>query len=118
MKAKGHEGFWYAFAFVSLAAITALGLKIGEDFIVPAMVILGIGGAIVLRGSIGKALAERIRNGVQVEGPPEVIAELDDLRGRVLELEERLDFAERLLATSRTESQAALSPSPHAEKMT
>lgn len=46
-----------------------------------------------------------------------MIAELDDLRGRVLELEERLDFAERLLATSRAEPPAAvLMPGAHAEK--
>jgi hypothetical protein len=30
--------------------------------------------------------------------PSEVYAELDELRARVLELEERQDFAERLLA--------------------
>ncbi len=110
MRVKGHEGFWYAFAFVSLAAVTALGLKIGEDFVIPAMVILGIGTAIVLRGSIGKALAERIRGDVHVEHSPEVIAELEELRGRVLELEERLDFAERMLSTGRAQPAASLAP--------
>lgn len=49
---------------------------------------------------VGKAIAERIRHGPPgVAGPdPEVIAELDRLRQDVTELQERLDFAERLLA--------------------
>lgn len=116
MGVKGHEGFWYAFAFVSLASLTALGLKIGEDFIVPAILVLGIGGAVVLRGAIGKALAERIRAGAATAPSPEVIAELDELRGRVLELEERLDFAERMLAAGRADQPTgALARGPHAE---
>jgi hypothetical protein len=49
---------------------------------------------------VGKALAERIRHGSRgVAAPdPEVLAELDRLRLDVTELQERLDFAERLLA--------------------
>jgi hypothetical protein len=49
---------------------------------------------------VGKAIAERIRHGPRGVGEPdpEVIAELDRLRQDVTELQERLDFAERLLA--------------------
>jgi len=50
---------------------------------------------------VGKALADRIRHGVR-SGPPEsdpgVLAELDQLRADLNELQERVDFAERLLA--------------------
>ena len=49
---------------------------------------------------IGKAIAERIRHGKHGSfGPdPEVLGELDRLRNDVTELQERVDFAERLLA--------------------
>jgi hypothetical protein len=51
---------------------------------------------------VGKALADRIRHGSIPPGgggpDPEVIAELDQLRHDVAELQERVDFAERLLA--------------------
>jgi hypothetical protein len=35
------------------------------------------------------------------EVPPELYAELDELRARVGELEERVDFSERLLAAAK-----------------
>jgi hypothetical protein len=49
---------------------------------------------------VGKAIAERIRHGSQpLPGTdPEVVAELERLRQDVGELQERVDFAERLLA--------------------
>lgn len=51
---------------------------------------------------IGKAIAERIRNSGPAPGPdPETLAEVDALRHDVAELAERLDFAERLLASKR-----------------
>lgn len=37
--------------------------------------------------------------------PPDVQADLEQLRSRVLELEERVDFTERLLAQRREEGQ-------------
>ena len=49
---------------------------------------------------VGKAFAERIRG--RGAGPdPEVYAELDHLRQDVSELQERLDFTERLIAQHR-----------------
>lgn len=53
---------------------------------------------------IGKAIAERIRHGKHGSfGPdPEVLGELDRLRNDVTELQERVDFAERLLAQKQT----------------
>jgi hypothetical protein len=51
---------------------------------------------------VGKALAERIRYGGKALAPPEpdhaVYDELDRLRTDVAELQERVDFTERLLA--------------------
>jgi Tfp pilus assembly protein PilO len=49
--------------------------------------------------------ARRRWNGLPLQEQPEDVqarlAELDDLRQRVVELEERVDFAERLLAKQR-----------------
>jgi hypothetical protein len=68
---------------------------------------LTIGGAVVLRGPLGKALAERIAgrhlagrgpDSEQTELLERTAAELDEVRHRLAELEERQDFAERLLA--------------------
>jgi len=52
---------------------------------------------------IGKAFAERIRSRTHELAPPDpqVLAEIDELRGQVAELHERVDFAERLLAEKR-----------------
>jgi hypothetical protein len=84
---------------VFLGTFIALSVIIGEDFAVPAMVMGGVIGAIVLRGPVGKALAERIRGeGAALPEPhPELLAELDEMRTRMAELEERVDFSERLL---------------------
>jgi hypothetical protein len=66
-----------------------------------------IGGtAYVLRGAVGHAIA-RVIGGVAPEPPAElpdeVYGELDDLRARVAELEERVDFSERLLVKGQEE---------------
>jgi hypothetical protein len=56
-------------------------------------------GWMVLRGTVGKALASRFgtdTGATELHG--ETLAELEELRGRVAELEERVDFSERMLA--------------------
>jgi hypothetical protein len=58
----------------------------------------------VFRGPIGAALAERIRGAPPVSDPA-LAGEVDHLRGRLAEVEERLDFAERLLAQAREADQ-------------
>ena len=90
---------------------------------VPAVTMIGlaliIGTALVLRGPIGKALADWIggwsktdeqwlafkaaKQGVTLGGGDagRVAAEMDELRQRLTEVEERLDFTERLLAKER-----------------
>ena len=61
--------------------------------------IFGGGTAFLLAISpIGKAIAERIRaNGAIPMPDPELLAEVDSLRRDVTELQERVDFTERLL---------------------
>ena len=88
----------------------------------PAVSIIGlalvIGATLVLTGPVGKALAEWIRgwsktdeqwmamkaakHGVVLGGDTErLLAELDELKRRVAEAEERLDFTERVLLQER-----------------
>lgn len=96
-------GFTAIGIFISLAAVTS---AIGPA----AIPIWGIavGGLwMISRSPVGHAIAERITGHAaneigSLDVPPELYAELDELRGRLAELEERTDFAERLLA-SRTD---------------
>lgn len=50
---------------------------------------------------VGKAFAERLRRHGAPEPDPEILAELDVLRHEMSELQERMDFTERLLAQQR-----------------
>ena len=50
---------------------------------------------------VGKAFAERLRRQGAAEPDPEILAELDTLRHEMTELQERMDFTERLLARQR-----------------
>src|SRR5213078_657253 len=95
---------------------------------VPAVTMLGlaliIGTALVLRGPMGKALAQWIRgwsktdeqwlamqaakHGVVGGGEVErLLGEVDELKRRLAEAEERLDFTERLLARDRDAQRVA-----------
>ena len=47
---------------------------------------------------IGRALAERIRGQAATSTDPQLLADVDALRHDVAELQERVDFTERLLA--------------------
>lgn len=67
-----------------------------------AVILIFGGGTVALLSfsPVGKAFAERIRG--RGAGPdPEVYAELDQLRQDVAELQERMDFTERLMAQQR-----------------
>ncbi len=61
--------------------------------IVPVVLVLGI--------PLGKWFARRLERGNQ----PDQSAELEELRHRVAELEERVDFSERLLAQAQQQDQ-------------
>ena len=58
---------------------------------------------------VGKAVADRIHHGTQPLGAggtePEVLTEIEQLRQDVTELQERVDFAERLLAQKQAAGQ-------------
>jgi F0F1-type ATP synthase membrane subunit b/b' len=75
----------------------------GQDAI--AIVALAVAMVKIFRGPIGVAIAERIRGGAAPAEDPALAAEVDHLRGRLAEVEERLDFAERLLAQAREADQ-------------
>ena len=49
--------------------------------------------------AIGEAIVERIRHGTAGTTDDALLAEVDDLRTRLAEVEERLDFAERALSS-------------------
>lgn len=98
---------WIASAFIGIGlagmglfgALAAASAVMGPASIpVWAMSVLIVG--IMVRSPLGKALAERLsgRSGEPAALPPELFAELDELRTRLAEVEERQDFAERMLA--------------------
>jgi hypothetical protein len=77
----------------------SIGIGPGEAIAVAAVcvAVMGLG-----RGALGSALADRVRGRPAAVPPdPTLAAEVDELRGRLAEVEERLDFAERTLAQSR-----------------
>jgi hypothetical protein len=70
--------------------------------------ILGIGALFFARSAFGKALAHRIREGAVTRADLAVLSdELQEARREIGEMQERLDFTERLLA----QHGAALPPS-------
>jgi len=84
----------FATAMIGAASIPIWGMAVG-------------GAAIIFRGPVGRAIGRRIAGeetgGVPPELPAEILDELDGLRHRVGELEERVDFSERLLAQKQAE---------------
>ena len=78
-----------------------LSLTLGRGFAIPVGIVgsLALGAAVALYGPLGRAIARRLdRAGPPAEAlPDQLMAELDDVRGRLAELEERVDFSERLL---------------------
>lgn len=107
MKGKrgGHEGFLYAAFFVTLAAAFGVLLgtaRMGREYFVPALAMIGIGGIFLTSGPIGRAAGRFIESALAPpDTTPEWQAEADELRARVAELEERLDFTERMLSKAR-----------------
>jgi hypothetical protein len=74
--------------------------------------IVGAGAIVLARSPFGKALVQRIREGlVRGEDVAALAAELDEVRRELGEVQERLDFTERLLAQQR----GALPPSGSSE---
>jgi hypothetical protein len=71
--------------------------------IVASVMFISLASIFVLRGPLGRALADRLagRHREQLGAGEAVHAEVEGLKQRLAEVEERLDFAERLLAQQR-----------------
>ena len=83
---------------VGVVGYVVLAAKLGVAFAIPIGVLGLIAGAIALRGPLGQALLGTPHAASADEQNAQLLAEVDELRGRVQELEERQDFSDRLLA--------------------
>lgn len=75
-------------------------------FLVPMTLFISGAAVLIFRGPLGKALGERIA-GHRLDAPASedteaLHHEIDELRYRLADVEERLDFADRLLAQNRS----------------
>ncbi len=112
LMARDRSNEWIGSMFVGLGmgavgvagALAWVTSAIGPASI-PIWAIAAWGGMMIFRGPFGKALATRV-GGHAVDGPvelpPELYGELDELRARLGELEERVDFSERLLTRDKS----------------
>ncbi len=77
-----------------------MGAEIGP-FLVPITLFISIAAVVIFRGPLGKGLGERLAGGKPrdstLQETEALHAEIDELRYRMAEMEERLDFAERML---------------------
>ncbi|HTO72931.1 MAG TPA: hypothetical protein VMJ30_03885 [Gemmatimonadales bacterium] len=117
-KAQSRDTATTLIGIASIAAYVLLSAKLGAGF----AIVVGILGACgltflaVLRGPVGKAWARKIDGGAGGATAEEIdalyarIEQLEAGQERVAELEERVDFAERLL--TRQKDQEQLSPGP------
>lgn len=86
-------------AIVLVAGHILVALKLGIPYAIPTTIVGAVAAAIALRGPLGQAIARRLEGAPPEPLPPEqILSELDEMRSRVGELEERVDFSERLLA--------------------
>lgn len=93
-------------ALTLMAAFGAVGftivaVRVGEGFAIPVGIAAFVAAAVVLRGPLGKALARRLEGRTESSDNEALLNALDEVRGQVAELEERVDFAERMLAQQR-----------------
>ena len=73
----------------------------GLEPLIPIALFFSVAAVLILRGALGKALGERIGWGGGREDSAAATAlkaEMEELRYRLTELEERVDFSERMLA--------------------
>jgi len=71
---------------------------VNNDVIVILAIVLAVMAVKLFRGPLGNALADRLRGSAPPD--PGVLEELEAMKGRLAEVEERLDFAERMRAKS------------------
>lgn len=100
----------------------ASGGVVTEEVLFAIVVICILIGAVFILGPIARAMARRLegRGGdaalqEELAGLRDRMGEVDHLRERMLELEERVDFAERLLARP-ADARAAMLPGPEHDR--
>jgi hypothetical protein len=75
----------------------------GLEPLIPISFVLTVGSVFLARGPLGHALADQLRGGPSskaIAGELEQLhRDIDELRQHLVETQERLDFAERLLAS-------------------
>ena len=78
-----------------------------EDVVAIIFLFGGATAVLLAFSPVGKALAERIRGRTHAgSGPdPDTLAEIDQLRLELTDVQERLDFAERLMTQQREAGQ-------------
>lgn len=72
--------------------------------LIPISLFLSVAAVVVLRGPFGRALADRLTHrgqGIDDGKTAELESRLEDVQYRLQELEERLDFTERIVAQER-----------------
>ena len=91
-------------AIVTVIALSKASEAMGAASIPIWLAVIG-GAVFLLRGPLGEALLHSVANydaeQTSTAVDPGVLQELDDLRAQVGELQERMDFTERLLARER-----------------
>jgi hypothetical protein len=70
-----------------------------SPFDMVVLIVFAAGITRILTGPLGAAIGDRIRGHREPVPDVRLEGEMDALRGRLAEVEERLDFAERLLAS-------------------
>lgn len=85
---------------IGVFGYVVLSAKLGLPFALPVGIVGAIAAAVALHGPVGKAIARRLEggSGESDESTGALLGEMDDLRHRLAELEERVDFSERLMA--------------------
>src|SRR5690349_5746270 len=98
MSRQRDDSAFGALAFMAAfgaAGFTIVSVSLGPGFAIPVGIIAAAAVAIVLRGPVGQALARRLDGRTAQPGESEaVLHALDEVRGEVAELAERVDFTE------------------------
>lgn len=67
--------------------------------LIAVLAIFGVPGAWLLgKTEIGKAIVERIRHGTHGLTDPQLLAEVDEMKEQLAEVQDRLEFTERQLS--------------------
>ena len=106
---SAHRGSQGWFALLGLGVYTVLSLSLGAGFAIPVGIMGAIGVAFL--GPLGRLIADRVGPGPSADGASQ--EQIEYLNGRILELEERLDFAERLLTQQRDNDRLPSREIPH-----